>query len=84
MNTTMWTAQGIAASCADVDVAIEFSTPETAPANLQKLAEAKIQAVTGTTGWLEQLPAVRAAVNRAGTGLVWSPNFSVGVRSSAN
>jgi len=62
-----------------VDVAIEFSTPETAPDNLKKLAEAKIQAVTGTTGWLEHLPAVERVVNQAGTGLVWSPNFSVGV-----
>lgn len=68
---------GIAALRADV--AIEFSTPETAPTNLRKLAEAKIQAVTGTTGWLEQLPAVERAVNQSGTGLVWSPNFSVGV-----
>src|SRR5882757_9479841 len=59
---------GIAALQADV--AIEFSTPETAPANLRKLAEAKIQAVTGTTGWLEQLPAVERAVNQSGTGLV--------------
>jgi 4-hydroxy-tetrahydrodipicolinate reductase len=70
--------QGIA-TLRGADVAIEFSTPETAPANLQKLADAKIQAVTGTTGWLEQLPAVERAVNRAGIGLVWSPNFSVGV-----
>jgi 4-hydroxy-tetrahydrodipicolinate reductase len=61
------------------DVAIEFSTPETAPVNLRKLAEAKVQAVTGTTGWLEQLPAVERSVNLSGTGLVWSPNFSVGV-----
>jgi 4-hydroxy-tetrahydrodipicolinate reductase len=63
----------------DVDVAIEFSTPETAPANLIKLAETRIKAVTGTTGWLEHLPAVEHAVNQAGAGLVWSPNFSVGV-----
>ena len=63
----------------DVDVAIEFSTPETAPGNLKKLAETKIQAVTGTTGWLDRLPEVEQAVRQAGTGLVWSPNFSVGV-----
>ena len=50
-----------------VDVAIEFSTPETAPDNLKKLAEAKIQAVTGTTGWLEHLPAVEhRSVDRFG------------------
>jgi 4-hydroxy-tetrahydrodipicolinate reductase len=70
--------QGIAA-LRGIDVAIEFSTPETAPVNLQKLADCKIQAVTGTTGWLEQLPAVERAVKQSGTGLVWSPNFSVGV-----
>jgi len=70
--------QGIAA-LRGIDVAIEFSTPETAPVNLQKLADANIQAVTGTTGWLEQLPAVERAVKQSGTGLVWSPNFSVGV-----
>jgi 4-hydroxy-tetrahydrodipicolinate reductase len=69
---------GIAA-LRNIDVAIEFSTPETAPLNLVKLAQAKIQAVTGTTGWLEQLPAVERAVDQSGTGLVWSPNFSVGV-----
>jgi len=63
----------------NVDVAIEFSTPETAPGNLKKLAETKIQAVTGTTGWLDRLPEVEQAVRQAGTGLVWSPNFSVGV-----
>jgi 4-hydroxy-tetrahydrodipicolinate reductase len=70
--------QGIAA-LHGVDVAIEFSTPETAPTNLRKLADAKIQAVTGTTGWLEQLATVERAVNQSGSGLVWSPNFSVGV-----
>jgi 4-hydroxy-tetrahydrodipicolinate reductase len=70
--------QGIAA-LRGVDIAIEFSTPDTAPVNLQKLADSNIQAVTGTTGWLEQLPAVERAVKQSGTGLVWSPNFSVGV-----
>ncbi len=64
---------------AHVDVAIEFSTPEAAPANLKRLAAAKVQAVTGTTGWLDRLEDVTGAVKEAGTGLVWSPNFSVGV-----
>jgi len=63
----------------NVDAAIEFSTPETAPANLKRLAELKVPAVTGTTGWLEHLPEVKSVVKQSGTGLVWSPNFSVGV-----
>ena len=36
--------------------------------------------VLGTTGWLEHADArVRCAVERNGIGLVWSPNYSVGV-----
>jgi 4-hydroxy-tetrahydrodipicolinate reductase len=62
-----------------VDVAVEFSTPETAAANIQRLAAAGINAAVGTTGWLEHLPAARQAVTQSGTGLVWAPNFSVGV-----
>lgn len=62
-----------------IDVAIEFSTPHSAPQNLTKLAEAGAPAVAGTTGWMEHLPEVTRAVERAGSGLVWSPNFSVGV-----
>jgi 4-hydroxy-tetrahydrodipicolinate reductase len=62
-----------------VDVAVEFSTPEAAPENLQRLALLKIPTVTGTTGWIDHLPAVKAAVAQGGGGLVWGPNFSIGV-----
>jgi 4-hydroxy-tetrahydrodipicolinate reductase len=62
-----------------VDVAVEFSTPATAAQNIQRLAAAGVNAAVGTTGWLEQLPAVREAVTEGGTGLVWAPNFSVGM-----
>jgi 4-hydroxy-tetrahydrodipicolinate reductase len=62
-----------------IDVAVEFTTPDAAPVNLKRLAAARIPTVTGTTGWLDHLPEVREAVMQAGSGLVWSPNFSVGV-----
>jgi 4-hydroxy-tetrahydrodipicolinate reductase len=62
-----------------VDVAVEFSRPEAAARNIQQLAAAGVNAAVGTTGWLEQLPAARQAVTEGGTGLVWAPNFSVGV-----
>jgi 4-hydroxy-tetrahydrodipicolinate reductase len=62
-----------------VDVAIEFSTPESAPANLLQLAALGIPAVSGTTGWYERLPAVRDAVLNGKTSLVWGPNFSIGM-----
>ncbi len=64
----------------NVDVAIEFSTPETAGENLIRLAEMGVTCVCGATGWAaRQLDEVTAAVQKAGTGLVWSPNFSIGV-----
>ena len=65
--------------CKDIDAAIEFSTPSIAPMHLLLLAELGIPSVTGTTGWFDRLPSVTQAVDAAGTGLVWSPNFSVGV-----
>lgn len=67
------------AAFAGVDVAVEFSTPEASPENLMRLARMGIPAVTGTTGWTNHLDQVRKSVEEAGTGLVWSPNFSVGV-----
>jgi 4-hydroxy-tetrahydrodipicolinate reductase len=63
----------------NVDVAMEFTTPHAAPVNVIRLAEAGVNTVVGTTGWLHQLPAVRDAVKQNGTALVWAPNFSVGV-----
>jgi 4-hydroxy-tetrahydrodipicolinate reductase len=66
-------------SLGGVDAAVEFTTPDSAPDNLQRLAALGINTVSGTTGWFEHLPAVREAVRSAGTGLVYSANFSVGV-----
>jgi 4-hydroxy-tetrahydrodipicolinate reductase len=61
-----------------IDSAIEFSTPETAPENLKRLAALGVHTVCGTTGWFSHLAAVRAAFEKGG-GLVYSPNFSIGV-----
>ena len=62
-----------------IDAAIEFSTASAAPENIERLAQLGVNAVVGTTGWFGQLDRARRAVNQAGTGLVWSPNFSVGI-----
>ncbi|MCC6364703.1 MAG: dihydrodipicolinate reductase [Bryobacterales bacterium] len=63
----------------DVDVAIEFSTPHTAVANIEGLAGLGISVVVGTTGWTAELERVRRVVQDHNVGLVWSPNFSIGV-----
>jgi 4-hydroxy-tetrahydrodipicolinate reductase len=62
-----------------VEVAFEFTTPDAAPDNLRRLASLGINTICGTTGWYEHLPAISEASVRAGTALVYSPNFSVGV-----
>jgi 4-hydroxy-tetrahydrodipicolinate reductase len=62
-----------------VDVAIEFSTPHTAVANLEALCAIGVPAVVGTTGWYSELERVRDFVERCGVGVVYSPNYSVGV-----
>jgi 4-hydroxy-tetrahydrodipicolinate reductase len=61
------------------DVAIEFTQPEAAPGNVERLAALGVPVVCGTTGWFGELPRVREAVETNGSALVWSPNFSIGV-----
>ena len=60
-------------------VAIEFTQPGTAPANIERLAAAGVNIVCGTTGWHAELPRLRATIDAAKVSLVWSRNFSVGV-----
>jgi 4-hydroxy-tetrahydrodipicolinate reductase len=62
-----------------IDVAVEFSTPSTVVQNVERLASLGVNTVVGTTGWMEHAAGVRAAVEQGGIGLVWSPNFSIGV-----
>jgi 4-hydroxy-tetrahydrodipicolinate reductase len=59
--------------------AIEFSTPAAAPENLRRLAALGVRAVSGTTGWYDHLPQIRAAVESSSAALVFGPNFSVGM-----
>lgn len=63
----------------DAEVAVEFTTPESAAANVIACANAGIPVVSGTTGWMENLPHVIAEVERLGGALLWSPNFAIGV-----
>jgi 4-hydroxy-tetrahydrodipicolinate reductase len=59
--------------------AIEFSTPEAAVKNIEKLAFLGVPTVCGTTGWFDQVPQVKAFVESNNGALIWSPNFSIGV-----
>jgi 4-hydroxy-tetrahydrodipicolinate reductase len=44
-----------------------------------RLVKLGVNVVTGTTGWLLEFDRVRQAAEDAGVGLVWSPNYSVGL-----
>jgi 4-hydroxy-tetrahydrodipicolinate reductase len=66
-------------SLKDADAVIEFSLPAVAPVNILFLINEKIPVVTGTTGWYDKLPEISKAVNSAGSSLLWSSNFSLGV-----
>ncbi len=61
------------------DVAVEFTRPDAVLANLERLLEAGIPTVTGTTGWADALPRITALVEQRGGALLHGANFSLGV-----
>ena len=63
----------------NIDAAVEFSNAAAAPRNIERLANCGVNVVSGTTGWANEMPRVQACIERSGTALVWSPNFSVGI-----
>lgn len=62
----------------DVDVAIDFTTPQAVTRNLTRYAALGLNAVVGTTGWNAERDALRDRCEQAGIGVVAAPNFSVG------
>ena len=61
------------------DVAIEFSSPESAIGNINKCFDANIPVVVGTTGWYAEFNAVQERCISENKGLLYATNFSVGV-----
>lgn len=62
-----------------IDVAIDFSVPTAVPENVERIAALGVNIVLGTTGWLAEERRVRRAVEASRIGLVWSPNYSIGM-----
>ncbi|KAA3438513.1 4-hydroxy-tetrahydrodipicolinate reductase [Rufibacter hautae] len=62
-----------------VDVAIEFTSPDAALGNILTCFEKKIPVVVGTTGWLQHLPQVKEKCQELQGSLFYASNFSVGV-----
>ena len=64
---------------AECDVVIEFSTPATAIANIEKCFEQRIPIVVGTTGWYNHLDDIRKRCDDECQTLFYAPNFSIGM-----
>ena len=68
-----------ASSLGNADVAVEFTQPDAAVANVTATLRAGVPVVVGTTGWYDSLGDVTRIATETGAGLLWSPNFSLGV-----
>ncbi len=63
----------------DVDVAIEFTIPESAVMNFKSCFDAGVPVVCGTTGWLNRMEEVREMATNAKCAFFFTPNYSLGV-----
>ena len=61
------------------DVVVDFSVPEVALDQIHRYAFWGVDAVVGTTGWTDRLDTVREWVAEGQSGLLWAPNFSLGL-----
>lgn len=60
------------------DIAIEFTVPQVALRNYRRAFASGVAVVSGTTGWIEELPALKKEIEEGGKTLFWSSNFSLG------
>ena len=61
------------------DVAIDFSTPSTAFANISHAINSGIPVISGTTGWLENLKEIENLCQTKKGAFLYASNFSLGV-----
>lgn len=61
------------------DVAIEFTSPQSAFNNYKKAFAANVPVVSGTTGWLEHIDEIKKECTDNGKTFFYASNFSLGV-----
>jgi 4-hydroxy-tetrahydrodipicolinate reductase len=61
------------------DVAIDFSTPDSAYENIMKCFEAGVPVVCGTTGWLSRFDEVKNKCDELNQTFFYASNFSLGM-----
>jgi 4-hydroxy-tetrahydrodipicolinate reductase len=72
-------ADALGSKVASSDVAIDFTTAEAVPRNVEACMIAGVPLVEGTTGWNDSLDAVRKIVSEVNGSMVFGANFSIGV-----
>ena len=68
-----------AANLAGVDVALEFTMPSTAYANIRTCIENATPVVSGTTGWTDRLGELQQLCREKGGALFYTSNYCLGV-----
>jgi 4-hydroxy-tetrahydrodipicolinate reductase len=63
----------------DIQIVIDFTSPDCIAANIEACVRAGKNMVVGTTGWYDELDGVRELVKANDIGFVYAPNFSIGV-----
>jgi 4-hydroxy-tetrahydrodipicolinate reductase len=74
-NTEDFTSENLK----QADVAIEFTSPEAAKANVNFCIDNNVPVVCGTTGWNEHFEEISARVKNEGGSFLQASNFSLGV-----
>lgn len=63
----------------EAEVAINFSVPDAAVANIKSALDAGLPVVCGTTGWLSQYDEITDYCTRKNGAFLYASNFSIGV-----
>nr|WP_321235141.1 4-hydroxy-tetrahydrodipicolinate reductase [uncultured Psychroserpens sp.] len=66
-------------SLENIDVAIDFSLPSTAVANISECINTNVPVISGTTGWLDHYNDVIALCRSKNGTFLYASNFSLGV-----
>ncbi|HXF28887.1 MAG TPA: 4-hydroxy-tetrahydrodipicolinate reductase [Chlamydiales bacterium] len=64
----------------DIDVAIDFSSPDTILKRIEMAMKCRVPLVVGTTGWEKEKPAAETIIKKAHGAMIYSANFSIGVQ----
>ncbi len=62
-----------------VDVAIEFSRPESAYDNILKCLQSDTPVISGTTGWLDKMDEIKNLCTALNGAFLYASNYSIGV-----